>query len=73
MSTFLSSFNLLLELEINPSKVYVKVPLFCISQNHSGYSCGLKVGDILPLYDLFYGKLSFFAYNFTIFYNFLKL
>jgi hypothetical protein len=31
VSTFLAAYNLLLELGINPSKVYVKVPLFCLN------------------------------------------
>lgn len=57
VATFLSSYNLLIELGINPSKVYVKVPEFCLHQ--PGYNSKLKKGDILPLYDLFYGKESY--------------
>lgn len=56
ISTFLSSYNLLVELKINPSRVYVKVPEFCLNQ--PGYDAKLKKGDILPLYDLYYGKLT---------------
>ena len=54
MSTFLASYNLLHELGVNPSKVYVKVPEICL--NLPGYDCKLKKNDVLPLYDLFYGK-----------------
>lgn len=54
MSTFLASYNLIHELGINPSKVYVKVPDICLRL--PGYDCQLKLNDVLPLYDLFYGK-----------------
>lgn len=54
MSTFVASYNLLHELGINPSKVYVKVPEICL--NLPGYDSRLKLNDVLPLYDLFYGN-----------------
>ncbi len=59
ISTFLSSYNLLVELKINPSRVYVKVPEFCLNQ--PGYTSKLKKGDVLPLYDLYYGTTSIFS------------
>jgi hypothetical protein len=55
MATFLASYNLIHELGINPSKVYVKVPEICLRL--PGYDCQLKLNDVLPLYDLFYGSI----------------
>lgn len=58
IATFLTAIDIVKELDLNTSKIYVKVTKEAASVG--GASSGLKEGDILTMYDLFFGKKLFF-------------
>lgn len=60
IATFLTALEIIKELNLNTSKIYVKVTKEAAEVG--GTSSGLKEGDILTMYDLFFGK----KYSFLI-------
>lgn len=58
IATFLTALKIVKELNLNTSKIYVRVTKE--AAGIGGTSSGLKENDVLTMYDLFYGKLMRF-------------
>ena len=63
IATFLTALKIIENNDINTSKIYCKVSKE--AANISGHKAGLQEGDILTIYDLFFGKKIFKKKNFN--------
>lgn len=61
IATFLTALEIVKELNLNTSKIYAKVTKEAATTG--GTSSGLKEGDVLTMYDLFYGNYPNLKYK----------